>query len=256
MNQINKEDTPFRNLKQLRLEKKFSLEDVHKSTHIPIKILEAIEEERIPNISPVYLKGFIKLYCNFLGVDYRDYLDVFLGKEKNLKKEKSLFLESDIKVKRGLDYIFRIKNKKIFLSVFIMMIIAGLIFFKTKKLSLKKEPTKPEANLQKAALEKPPLVEPQPQTKSHTVNKILKVRLRAKEDCWVKASVDKKIVFQGILKKGRFESWEARQTVELSLGNAGGVELYVNESPFLNLGKSKQLIRKVLINHEGIQVLR
>lgn len=61
-------------LKKLRLERGFDLEEVQKKTKIHLNILRSIEEDNFINISPVYLKGFLKLYCQFLGVDPKDYL--------------------------------------------------------------------------------------------------------------------------------------------------------------------------------------
>ncbi len=59
-------------LKKLRLQKGLSLEEVHKQTKIHLDILKAIEEDSLVNFSPVYIKGFLKIYCKFLGVDPRD----------------------------------------------------------------------------------------------------------------------------------------------------------------------------------------
>jgi len=60
-------------LKKIRLAKGIRLEEVHKKTKIHINILKAIEGDGLTNLNPVYLKGFIKIYCNFLGVDPKEY---------------------------------------------------------------------------------------------------------------------------------------------------------------------------------------
>src|SRR3989338_4514467 len=61
-------------LKKLRLEKGLSLEEAHKKTKIHLNILKAIEGDTITNLNPIYLKGFLKIYCNFLGVNPNEYI--------------------------------------------------------------------------------------------------------------------------------------------------------------------------------------
>ncbi|MFV9875243.1 MAG: helix-turn-helix domain-containing protein [Rickettsiales endosymbiont of Dermacentor nuttalli] len=58
-------------LREKRLEKKLSLEEVSEKTKVRIFYLSAIEEnsnrEGIP--SPVYMLGYLKIYSDFLGLD-------------------------------------------------------------------------------------------------------------------------------------------------------------------------------------------
>jgi len=61
-------------LKKLRQEKGLSLEEVHKKTKIRLNILKAIEEDNIIGLSPVYIKGFLKIYCKFLGTEPKEYI--------------------------------------------------------------------------------------------------------------------------------------------------------------------------------------
>src|SRR5512137_1102470 len=60
-------------LKDIRLKKGLSLEEAHAKTKLNVTILKAIEENNLVQVSPVYIKGFIKIYCEFLGVDPLEY---------------------------------------------------------------------------------------------------------------------------------------------------------------------------------------
>ncbi len=64
---------PGAQLKKIRLEKGISLEEVQKKTRIHLNILKAMEGDSLTNLNPIYLKGFLKIYCNFLGVDPKGY---------------------------------------------------------------------------------------------------------------------------------------------------------------------------------------
>jgi hypothetical protein len=74
--------------------------------------------------------------------------------------------------------------------------------------------------------------------------------MRAKEDCWVHLKIDGRVVFHGILKKGKFESWQAKEKIEFSLGNAWAVELELNSKPIPVLGRRGQALKNIVITRE------
>ncbi len=57
-------------LKEARISKKISLEEISQKTRIPVKYLESIEEDRFEVFpSQVYAKGFIRAYAKIVGLD-------------------------------------------------------------------------------------------------------------------------------------------------------------------------------------------
>ena len=63
-------------IREARIAKNLSLESVSGHLHIAVKILEAIEEgnpEKGP--SPVFLRGLVRTYCHYLGIDKTDIVD-------------------------------------------------------------------------------------------------------------------------------------------------------------------------------------
>lgn len=253
---INTEKVPIgAKLKELRLAKKLTLEEVYRKTKIPVRILEAIEEGRPVNINPVYINGFIKIYCSLLGINPDEYTRQYrkvVAVEAGTQKGPYLFLPSKIKISL---FGRRLLNPKIIIVIIIFFVLV-FAFAKMKK-TAKRQPHKPEVK-KVAVLEK--AAEPEkPATKVITstpaVPKI-NVGIHAKEDCWIKATVDNKVIFQSILKKGRFESWQAHEKIELSLGNAGGIELELNGKPISPLGRRGQSVKKILINSDGLKVIK
>jgi len=61
-------------LRNLRLEKGLTLEEVHKKTKLHLNVLKSIEDDSLVGINPIYTRGFLKIYCKFLGVDPKDYI--------------------------------------------------------------------------------------------------------------------------------------------------------------------------------------
>ena len=60
-------------LKSAREENGYSITEVSKNTKISPAVLRSLEEGRLDNIDPVYLKGFLKMYCRFLRVDWQEF---------------------------------------------------------------------------------------------------------------------------------------------------------------------------------------
>ena len=276
-------ESPGTRLKRLRLEKGISLEEVHKKTKVHLNILKAIEEDNLINFSPVYLKGFLKIYCRFLGVDPHDYIPEYKEPEykavltdklkEDAAKQVSFFQITANAIGRLKPYIKNLKRKNIIVT---LVVILGIIFFfklgkivSTKGESSKKitrpataikasdKRTKTAKASQRDSATTKVVSSPStitiPQDKPVTV---IKLGIRAKEDCWIQLKADGRMIFQNILKKGRYESWQADQRIEFSLGNAGVVDLEVNGKLVSNLGRRGQVIKNIVITREGLTIPR
>lgn len=252
-------------LKKIRLEKGLSLEEVHKHTKVHLNILRAIEGDGLTDLKPVYLKGFLKIYCKFLGVDSRDYIEEYRQAERKEevklkpqhqpaedKQEGPSFAKS-ASLKLGS---FRPSKK--FKKAFVLSLIAVLLIFgflKLSKVVLSKAKDKKQAPIAPVAAVVRPEPAPVKLPKKEEIDNIRLV-IRAQQNCWVSLEADDKVVFQRVLEKGRFETWQAKDRFELSLGNAGGVELEVNGQLFKNLGRYGQVRKNIVITKEGINIAR
>ena len=57
-------------LRQARRHRRLELADVERSTHIRVRYLAALEEERFDVLpSPAYVRGFLRTYAEFVGLD-------------------------------------------------------------------------------------------------------------------------------------------------------------------------------------------
>ncbi len=73
-------------LKNARLDRNLSLDDVFKNTHIRIKYLKALEADDFTAMpSPVQGRGFLRLYAQYLGLDIEKLLE-----EKRQTKEENI----------------------------------------------------------------------------------------------------------------------------------------------------------------------
>jgi len=101
----------------------------------------------------------------------------------------------------------------------------------------------------------PEAAPPKPQAVEKEGEKIVLV-LRAKEKTWLQVKVDGKVVLQNLLARGAAESWQAREKIELWLGNAGAVQLEVNGRLLERIGRPGQTLRRVVITREGLSIQR
>ena len=261
-------------LKKTRLEKGFALEDVQKKTKININILSAIEEENFINLSPIYVKGFLKIYSSFLGINLEDYLSVYKEQPPaakpvmDSKETPAPFLEPS-----SNKFEFLNPDRKMGVSIIIVLVVIFLAFglFSLGELflfkgnpALKKNnqvtviPDKQKKKLQAAQARKviPAAVKPRQAAAAPQKYAASEIRLGilARENCWVTLKADGRLIFHGVLRKGKSESWQAKEKIELSLGNAGAVELVVNGERISSLGKRAQARKNILINREGLTV--
>lgn len=249
-------------LKKLRLEKGITLEEVCKKTKIHQNILKAIEEDSFVNLSPVYIKGFLKIYCKLLGVNPHDYIPNYeesqgIVRSVSYTKKKPISLLKIVTLKLVSLKSIRIK-KAVFIVILILIFIMGVFnllgrVVSIKRGSLSKKVKLPAITTATAKIDNKSQITASHKTKTPTT---IKLSIRAKENCWIQLKTDGHVVFQSILRKGRFESWEAKNKIELSLGNAGALDLEVNGRLISNLGRKGQVLKNILITKEGISIGR
>jgi hypothetical protein len=76
--------------------------------------------------------------------------------------------------------------------------------------------------------------------------------LTAQADCWVLAEADGQTVLNRVLSSGESETFEARGQIVLSVGNAGGLVIKVNDHPGVSLGRRGEVKRNIVINKESL----
>ncbi|MBP7216088.1 MAG: helix-turn-helix domain-containing protein [Candidatus Omnitrophica bacterium] len=276
-------------LKKIRIEKGLSLDDVHKSTKINLSIIRALEEDNVTGFSPIYIRGFLKIYCKCLGVDPKDFVLNYKEPEKPIVKEPAVRKKSRevASTKKGsFGQVAGMILKKLRLSrelkrrLLVILVAAGVLFVvfsigkaivvKVRQISKRsqakveaqpKQETKKSAaavaqparsvkSTSKSSSSAPPV------EKKETPAFNVRVTVMAKSNSWLTVKVDGKTVFQRMLEKGRSESWQAKDKVELSAGNAQAIELQVNGQLFSNLGRKGQALKNVVITKDGLSVPR
>jgi transcriptional regulator with XRE-family HTH domain len=115
-------------LQKIRGEKRISIADVSKNTQIQAKYLEYLENGNYDDLpADVYVKGFLKSYANYLGVEERPLLKLY-EREKNIIKNLN---HKEIKEDAMTPLKFSswmITPKLIFICLIILLISAGFFY--------------------------------------------------------------------------------------------------------------------------------
>jgi cytoskeletal protein RodZ len=233
-------------LKKARQAKKITLEDAYSKTKIHTNILQALEENRFQEYSPVYIKGFLKIYAKFLGLDTEAILQELRDSSALKKPEPSV---KEVPKKKIYLYWPRFKlNPVLIKNTLIALVIIVLIFsfvsclkrIKAKAPKISEEPESQEI-IPSAVVE----------TKKA---KFAKLSIRAKDKCWLQVKLDGKLFYRGTFTKGMSDTWQANEKIELSVGNAAAVELEINGRLISSLGRKGQAVKEILITRDGFSI--
>jgi len=246
-------------LRKARQQKGVSLEELQRKTKIHLNILKAIEADSLTNLNPVYLKGFIKIYCNALGLNYHDYLPE--EKKPSLFAPQEKFPQDTLAKEAGLKFLPLAQGRKIKRLFFIVLGILFSFFVISKighylrqrrMVSLVSENRKLTAKIQRQESSTMHKISSYP---SGGINLVVSA---TKDKSLVYLKADGKLVFHRVLEKGRSISWKAKEKFELSLGNASAVELTVNGEHFSNFAKKRgQPLSNIIITEkDGIKIPR
>lgn len=248
-------------LRQARKAKNLTLEDVYQKTKIHLNTLKALEEDNFKSIGPSYVKGFLRLYAKFLGLNSNEIMGLYennfplepkpqASKQEDKDSPKTSF--PDIKLKSS----FPVLAFKVLVVVVIFIVIAGLITFALKKIKKQARPKAKKSITFVPVSKKNASTKTSLSTPAQKIPSKINLVLRAKEDTWVQVSIDNHIVFRNVLKRAQVEAWVAKERAELSIGNAGGLDLEVNGKIISPLGRRGQVIKHIQITRESINIPR
>ena len=256
-------ETAGSRLKKIRQERGLTLEELQKKTRIHLNVLRAIEGDSISDLSPIYLKGFIKIYCTSLGLDPKEYtgtanqphkpvLNATVGRPlgERVEKKTSFIKETPLKLGAAKPAINLVKIIVIaVLALICVSLVVNLVKFASSR---HKIPIQKMKSLMPATITKKSSSAPSAKTQKALAEGFT-LELFTRERSWVSAKVDGKTVFYGMLARGRSQSWHAKEKIELSLGDAGAVELQFNDQRITNLGRRGKPLKNILINKDGLK---
>ena len=240
-------------LKRERELRGISLEEISSSTKISLRLLEALEEDRLDVLpGKFFIKAIISTYAKFIGLEEHSVLNRYY--ETSLLEEQSQ--ESKPKKRKALPVIPKKIKRIIYLSF--MLIIFFLIFLCFIYLFFLKKETPPPPEEQKASTpfqDEKPVLPPatEPAAKSLPEEEKLSLEISFLEKTWLQVYADGELKVDGLKQPGEKVTIEALDEFLIHLGNAGGVLFTLNDKEGMPIGPSGVVIKNLRITSENYQ---
>ena len=259
-------------LRAEREKKGVTIKDVEGATNIRALYLSAIEDNKF-SVAPgeVYLKGFIRNYANYLGVDGQEMVNLYrqqINPPPPPEPQEGLADDSPDQLEPRPTATERNKRRenravqsgspsigKSLLVAIVALIVAGAgwwLYYGSGNNVLPQQQSTQQLPAQPPPQQvQPPVVKPQPPQTQQAApaqdakkTKPVTVSVKITAECWAAAIADGREIYEGILRAGDAPVWEAEQTLVITLGNAAAAELTHNGRPVGKLGDSGEVVTR------------
>ena len=241
-----------RSLKEKREALEISLEEVSSRTHNKLEFLQALEEETFHSLSdPVYLTGFLRRYAHFLGLDADALVQEF-------QAQVSEAVSARIEPFKRESPSARKKWSGPSVLIVALLLIPTAYFLSLNVISHRA--SKGNSVTPRAKVSGGPLLSPgerrEPQKSSPEANKEAvppskgeghTLLISARERTWLMIQADEGRPREILFLEGQSLSLSARKRFLLTIGNAGGVRIFLDGEKVPLAGSSGQVIRDLVL---------
>lgn len=225
-------------LKAIRRARDIGLREVSKETKIATETLALLENEvhdRLP--AEVFVRGFLRAYATFLGLEYEDLLRRY---QASLKAHHQMAKAEAARIRSGRQYWPRL--------IITLVVLAGIIAVSVYVISDRPSPVGRQMSAQPtdvpAAVEAPETKPVNQPTHNGPQKQVLKILGR--KATWLKIITDGQTPVEYRLNPGDRLELEARSDFNLLIGNAGGITLELNGNPVKIPGDDGQMVNLVI----------
>ena len=222
-------------LREARLAKRLSLAEAEKGTSIRSRYLEALERDEYDKTpGEVFLKGMIRNYGNFLGLDGPELVNMYKASAAGVSAEavKAAKIREVDKVKLNIQLkdprdigsgtgrfeLPHVDMKQALAGLGVVLVLAGGYFVIPKAVDYFQNRPQSVASTTK---EKPAADAP-------VVWDKVQVDMEATGDCWLEAQADGKEIFAGMLRAKDKKSFEGKEKLIVKYGNIGVMKIVFN----------------------------
>src|SRR5207247_5598536 len=243
-------------LRELREAKGVSLDDIARSTRVGRRHLEALESDSWGELpAPVFVKGFIRAYCDFLDASPDEALGVY--REASGEPAKPERVQSVLR--KGPSR----RAGPLVVSLVLFIALGASLFALRVGLKSSQHASPATSGSAPGATESTPssattpavatpAIPPQPVAAPAAEPRPPAQRLlmRAVEPTWIRVQADEGPVSEELLQAGAVREWSAARRFVLTVGNAGGLEIELNGRRMPPLGARGVVIQKLVLPQE------
>ena len=225
-------------LKVRREKKDISIEEVSKATKISISVLQALENDLYDDLPPkVYVRGFIRSYCRYVGLDETELLRSY---EEAAAANKTAESHARERATAKGD------RARLFLLLVLFAVLVALLIhdsFSTQPTVVEVAP-EPRKDMGAVKAEIPAVKEKG--ILDERMSPPAPIPIRMVISCisrtWLGLTIDNDRPFEVNLMQGDEVCWKGEERIALKIGNAGGVRISVNEIPLKPFGKPEEVV--------------
>jgi cytoskeletal protein RodZ len=231
-----------------------TVKDIEKSTSIRALYIQAIEDGKYDVLpGEVYLKGFMRNYATFLGLDAKRILEVYHESQPSptpppAPPTTNPALAPKTEQNRSREREGRSSVGRWLIALLVIAIVAGAAWAAMNFLtpSAPQPANPPQAQVNPPAAPPQPTSPPAPQKPAAPAPTSAPIVVSAKytSSCWTQVVADGRELYEGIPRVGDNMTWNANQSMTVRLGNAAGVELTYNGQPQGRLGGEGDVITR------------
>lgn len=219
------------------------LDTVADQTKIRKHYLKALEQEDFEALPPrVYATGFVATYARYLKLD----ADAMVSQFKSLAYREQISPPPVVTEKKQPRRKIKVPVKNIIAAALFLVIVlwagnwvaAYIAERGTAQPPVAQEPAVNTSDTNTPSDNNPAVQQP--------ASDKLVLAISARQNCWLLIAVDGTTQFTGILPAGESKIFEAVATIDMKAGNAGGIDLNLNNQPLAPLGNVGQVVEKHL----------
>ena len=248
-------------LRRAREKQGMTIADIEKGTSIRALYIECIERGNIEELpGMVYAKGFVRNYAAFLRLDAEQIVQQFAEEQGTAstppvpaeEKPRRISLStvgdeslSEISIGGGAPSSYAGIFGKLAVGIIVLVAVIG---GGAALVSYVNAPPRETARVQ---TEKQPPAAPAAEADATDEARgaaasaqDVRVSVKLSERCWTEVQVDGKTVFEGILEKGKTESWQGKESIVVRAGNAGALEVTANGKSLGKFGADGEVIER------------
>jgi cytoskeletal protein RodZ len=231
-------------LRAERVKRGLSIKDIESAISIRALYLEAIEEGNYSIIpGEVYLKGFIRNYATFLGLDSQQVMEVYRQNKDQINEDTLTVNQAETIPGPPLNNSGGL-TKWLIIGIVAAGVVAGVAWWSS---GAPKPETPPAAQKQPEQATQQQSSQPiSPSQSALPAKPASKVIITAKYNaqCWTQIIADGKEIYEGIPKNGESFTWEATTKLTAKFGNASAVDLVYNGIVVGKIGGSGEVVAK------------
>lgn len=223
-------------LREARLAKRLSLAEAEQGTSIRSRYLEALERDEYDRTpGEVFLKGMIRNYGNFLGLNGPELVNLYKASAAGVSADavRSAKIREVDKVKLNIQLkdprdigsgtgrfeLPQLDMKQILAGLGVLVVMAGGYFAIPKAVDYFQNRPQAVASTAKEA---------ETTAKAPVAWDKVQVAMEATGDCWLEVQADGKEIFAGMLRAKDKKTYEAKDKLIIKYGNIGVMKIAFN----------------------------